>query len=341
MRALVAVDPSLGEPARARPAVHARRGRVRRPPRDGDHARRRADATHPRPPRSTGRRASRPLPTSPGCSRPSWGGTTTRRPRRSTRTGRCAPPRSSPRAAADRPATVVCAMTRPTPPIELTGAGSRWGEPDPLPDGFAAALAAVCPTTDLVADVRRGKPRLVAAGAALVARRRGAAPGRDRGAPHRHRAGGRRARRVQRRPRAGHAGRWPQRGVRRIGARVRRRPARPHGPRSHRRGRRHVRRRRGRRRHVRARSRARAERPPRPHRRSLPAELRHRHRRRVGGVPWRRPVLDALRQDRGHGGRARGGARRRPRRPHRRCAGGRRRARSQPGVRRLPRARSA
>ena len=44
-------------------------------------------------------------------------------------------------------------MTRPTPPIELAGTGSRWGEPDPLPDGFAAALAAVCPTTDLVADV--------------------------------------------------------------------------------------------------------------------------------------------------------------------------------------------
>lgn len=44
-------------------------------------------------------------------------------------------------------------MTSPTPPIELTGTTSRFGEPTPLPDGFAAALAAVCRTTDAAAEV--------------------------------------------------------------------------------------------------------------------------------------------------------------------------------------------
>ena len=37
----------------------------------------------------------------------------------------------------------------------------------------------------------------------------------------------------------------------------------------------------------------------------FPAELRPRDGRRVGGISWRRPVLDALRQDRVDGGRAR------------------------------------
>ena len=45
--------------------------------------------------------------------------------------------------------------------------------------------------------------------------------------------------------------------------------------------------------------------------RPLPAELRHLDRRWVGGVPWSGPVLDPLRQDRGHGRRARGRACRR------------------------------
>jgi alkyldihydroxyacetonephosphate synthase len=44
-------------------------------------------------------------------------------------------------------------MTRPTPPIELAGSTSRWGEPDPLPDGLADALAAVCTTTLAVDEV--------------------------------------------------------------------------------------------------------------------------------------------------------------------------------------------
>ena len=74
---------------------------------------------------------------------------------------------------------------------------------------------------------------------------------------------------------------------------------------------------------------------PRAERRPLPAELRHRHRRRLGGLPRRRPVLDPLRQDRGHGRRPRGRARRRQRRPHRRRAGRCRRSRSRPAVPRL------
>jgi len=39
-------------------------------------------------------------------------------------------------------------MTQPTAPIELTGTESRWGAAPALPDGFAAALAAVCPASD-------------------------------------------------------------------------------------------------------------------------------------------------------------------------------------------------
>jgi alkyldihydroxyacetonephosphate synthase len=41
----------------------------------------------------------------------------------------------------------------PTPPIGLTGTASRFGEPAPLPDGFAAALAAACPTVETAVDV--------------------------------------------------------------------------------------------------------------------------------------------------------------------------------------------
>ena len=44
-------------------------------------------------------------------------------------------------------------MTSPTPPIELAGTASRFGEPAPLPDGFADRLAAICPTTDATTAV--------------------------------------------------------------------------------------------------------------------------------------------------------------------------------------------
>ncbi len=43
-------------------------------------------------------------------------------------------------------------MTRPVPPIELTGTASRFGEPEPLPDGLAREIAAICPTVDVEHD---------------------------------------------------------------------------------------------------------------------------------------------------------------------------------------------
>ena len=72
-------------------------------------------------------------------------------------------------------------------------------------------------------------------------------------------------------------------------------------------------------RHLRRRLRGRAARRPRPHRRPLAPVDGAVDRRRLAGVPWRRPVLDPLRQDRGHGRRPRGRA-------------GRRRASSAPAV---------
>lgn len=44
-------------------------------------------------------------------------------------------------------------MTAPTSPIELTGTASRWGEPPPLPDGFAERLGAICTTTTDVVEI--------------------------------------------------------------------------------------------------------------------------------------------------------------------------------------------
>jgi alkyldihydroxyacetonephosphate synthase len=49
-------------------------------------------------------------------------------------------------------------VTAPTPPIELTGSASRWGEPRPLDATVLDALAAVCTTVtdvDAVADASR------------------------------------------------------------------------------------------------------------------------------------------------------------------------------------------
>ncbi len=74
---------------------------------------------------------------------------------------------------------------------------------------------------------------------------------------------------------------------------------------------------------------------PRPERRPLPAELRDRHRRRLGRLPWRGPVLHPLRQDRGPRRRSRGRAGRRHGRAHGRGAGRRRRTRPHPAVRRV------
>ena len=65
------------------------------------------------------------------------------------------------------------------------------------------------------------------------------------------------------------------------------------------------------RRHLRRRARGRAARRPRRHRRPLAAVDRAVDRRRLAGLPRRRPVLDPLREDRGHGRRPRGRAGRR------------------------------
>ena len=213
------------------------------------------------------------------------------------------------------------------------------------PAGFVDRLAG--DLRDVVTDVdggRRRQPRLVAAGAALGARRTGAATGRGARPPGRHDAGVAAVlAAVRRGRRAGHAagGRsgvcgatvpvfggvlldltaarsgsatsTPISGVVEVGA----------GD-------------------VRARPRARAS--ASEHDLTIghfPQSFEHRDRRRMGGVPRRRPVLDALRQDRGHGRRARGRARRRTRDPHGRGTGGRRRARPQRSCSSARRARSA
>ena len=67
-------------------------------------------------------------------------------------------------------------------------------------------------------------------------------------------------------------------------------------------------------------------------RRPLPAELRHRHGRRMGGVPRRRAVQHPLRQDRGDGRRPRGRARRRHGAAHRSRPGGSDGARPHPAL---------
>ena len=64
-------------------------------------------------------------------------------------------------------------------------------------------------------------------------------------------------------------------------------------------------------------------------------------RRRLAGLPRRRPVLDPLRQDRGHGRRPRGRARRRPRRSAPAARPRRRSAPTSPSCSSAPRARSA
>ena len=88
------------------------------------------------------------------------------------------------------------------------------------------------------------------------------------------------------------------------------------------------------RRHVRAPPRGRAAGRPRSHPRALAAVDRAVDGRRLAGVPVGRPVLDALRQDRGHGDRARRRAGRRPADHDRRAAPPGRRPRPHPAVRR-------
>ena len=325
--------------ARRRPAVPARRGRVRRPPRDGDDARGRARRAAPGPTCSTGRPRSPRLPTSPPCWPASSGGTTPRRPASSAPTASWSPPRRpTPR---PRPAAVRVRHDRTaTPPIELDrrrGAielrhGARW----PVPDG--PSIDELRGVTEVIDDEREVAERsrdwwplamhwsLAGEVPGARRRRRPAVVGRR----------GRRGRADLRRPRRpAHRRRRAQRRVRGVRARLRRCRARPHRAGRHRRRRRHVGRRRGARRDVRPRPRGRAAGRPRAVRAPLPAELRHRHGRRLGGLPRRRAVLHALRQDRGPGRRPRGRARRRHGRAHRRRAGRCRRPRPHPALPRL------
>ena len=81
--------------------------------------------------------------------------------------------------------------------------------------------------------------------------------------------------------------------------------------------------------------RGRAARRARPDARPLAAVDRPLDRRRLAGLPRRRPVLDPLREDRGHGRRPRGRARRRQEISHRRRAPAAVGPRPHPAVRRL------
>ncbi len=164
----------------------------------------------------------------------------------------------------------------------------------------------------------------------LGGRRRCAPAPRCRGAPSLDGAGGRSPRRVQRGRRAGDRGRRAQRSVRRVDPCARRRRSRPdrtRGPRRARRDLTHGGRAGG---HVRARPRDDpGPRGQRLHARSLAAVDGPLNRGRLAGLPRRRAVLHSLREDRGHGGGARGRAGRRAHRVHR-GQGPARRHRSQP-----------
>ncbi len=213
--------------------------------------------------------------------------------------------------AARPPTCEGSSMTSPLAPIELNGTDDHLsGVPAALPDGFVEQLATLCDTITDVADTAEASRDWWPLTLHWALAGRGAAASRRHRSSLLDRPGFVGVGVLQRGRRPGHAGSGSQRRVRRIGARVRRRVARSDGARFDRRGRRHLGHRRSRCRGVRTRSRACHQRASRAHRRSLPAELRHRNRRRLGGVPRGRPVLHPLRQDRGHGRRSRGGARR-------------------------------
>ena len=170
----------------------------------------------------------------------------------------------------------------------------------------------------------------MATGVALVDRRRGPTTGRPGGAAGDHRAGGRRGSGVQHRAGSAHGRRRAERGVRGGDSGPWRRRPRHHRIVGRRVGRRRLRDRGSDGRDVRARPRTRSPSRPWPVGRALPAELRPRDCRRVGGIPRGGSVFDALRQDRIDGGRARVRPRRRHGRRHRGRAGRCRRARPHP-----------
>ena len=223
----------------------------------------------------------------------------------------------------------------PTPPIELNGTGERWASAVDVPDTFLAELAEIAPVAR-----RRGVDRsrvagLVATRSALGARRRGALPGRRRRQAGDHRSGRGRRRPVPSRPRPADGRCRTKRCVRsgRTGVRRNRWSISPAS--------------RGLLRSTASRvsSRSPPERSgPTSKQNSptlglsvghYPAELRPGHGRWLDRLPRRRPVLDALRKDRGPRRRPRGRPRRRTDRAHRWRPGGGRRTGPQPAVHRV------
>ncbi len=168
----------------------------------------------------------------------------------------------------------------------------------------------------------------------------GAGPTGGGGPTLRCRPGGRRPRRLPRCPRPGHGHGRPFRCLRVERPRLRWRRPRHVRPERDRRHRLHLAPGRGPPRDLRTRSRSRP--PPRGrHPRALAPVHGPVHGGRLAGLSRCGPVLDAVREDRGHGGGAGRGPGRRPRHPHRRHRSpGRHRSRPHPdvrGIRRRPR----
>ena len=181
----------------------------------------------------------------------------------------------------------------------------------------------------------RGGTRLVADHDGLGAQRRGSLPAGRRRPAHDRGRGLRRARGGQRRARTRDHRRRPQRGVRGQRSRLRRHRPRHHGDGRRHRRRRHVAATHGEAGNVWRRARRHVARRLRRHRRPLAAIDGAVDRWRVARMPRRRPVLDALRQDRGHRRGARGRLGRwASHNDRRRRAPRRDRARPQPAVRR-------
>ena len=339
MQALVDADPSLGGAARAGPPLPASRGGARRPPRDGDDHRRRAGPAHPRPVAGAGRvgrrrRRRRRAPRRRARMERRGDRSTgrgLRRPRRG-RAGGAGPPhdrrlRRSPR---DGPARAAGSRARRPHPAHRAPRrrGRRHRSPRPprsvpVPDARHRPPVVDLPHHHRRRRARRGQPRLVAPRHDLGARRAGARTGRRGRVAHLRRGGRRGAGGVQRGRHPRHRGGGPQRRVRSLGARCtagscstsagsRGSPtwtpprwcstSRP-GP------------------SATTSSTSSAPRARR-HPRSLAPVRGALHGRRLAGVPFGRPALHPLREDRGHGAGPRRRPRRRPAHHHGRGAAG-------------------
>ena len=352
VRAPRRVRPDAGRAARARPALPAGRGRVRGAPRDGDHARRRARAAAPAPTCSIGRDARRRRRRRrPARARARLGRRRDRTPSSPHYRALCHAERSRrPSVCRSRhgctPTAVDALDTAGAADAQLANATDRAarrrrrrfaGPGVDVPDAALRALASICEVDHRAAPA---SPRRAATGgrwrctgrspARCRARRRRRAARRSTDEVVRGRAGLQRRAACRSPPRPAAAAcaaprprcsaAWCSTCTALAGVvdDRRRSPARRRAAR-----------------HVRTRPRGRAAR---------------RHGLTVGHCPqsfdlstvggwlacaWRRPVLDPLRQDRGHGGRPRGRARRRHRRAHRRRARGSGGPRPHPAVRRL------